>query len=141
MITKEEYLQAIEVIKNYNCKNENENIILPSGVLLPNLKRNQFIEITKESGFSKKIKVGNVFRVVSSELNYNLLRNELSFFYFLDKKYINIKRYDFKNIHKLNLDLLEWGGYFEIKVLIDLGNLKYYQISSRHYNYKVVENL
>ena len=140
MITKEEYLQAIEVIKNYNCKNENDNIILPFGVLLPNLKRNQFIEITKESGFSKKIKVGNVFRVVSSELSYRWLKNNLSFSHFLDKKYGDDIRYDYKNKHKLNLDLLEWGGHFEIKVLIDLGNLKYYQISSRHYNYKVVEN-
>jgi len=141
MATREEYLQAIEVIKNYNCKNGSDNIILPSGVLLPNLKRNQFIEITKETGFSKKVKVGKVFRVVSSELSFFWLKNGLCFFNFLDKKYVNRGRYDFKDIHKFNLDLLEWGGHFEQKVLIDLGDLKYFKISSKLHGYKVVENI
>lgn len=136
MITEQEFLQALGIIKSYQnqINNQVQEIYKPKEV-----KRNDVIIITKTTGLSRLIKIGKEYRVVSCEIYANDYREFDKYF---QNKYPdlfdNVTWEEYYKIYKSEIKNVD--HYFRIK--IDLGKCHYADFTtSSGYEYEIVNPL
>jgi hypothetical protein len=64
MVTKEEYLKALEIVNSYNKQLDESNIKNLRDELVPDLKRNDYVEYIGGS-HSKYLTIGTMYRLTS----------------------------------------------------------------------------
>jgi hypothetical protein len=147
MITEQEFLEAIKVVKSYQLQVNN--------IVAENIPINKFeyhekgseIILTRDSGSSKHFKVGGVFKVIACEFpipHYDVKnKSGVCFEAFLDTKYPSADSYpyhwwDYKKdtFYETLSALIEWGGEFKQRIKVKVSDGKYYYLRSDLYEYK-----
>lgn len=143
MITEKEFLDAVEIVRKYKTQltqlfNEVENTQkIVNAKRFVNIKKNDWIRITKSSGDSKYIIVGEKFRVKNSRLRSDY--HSKLFDNFINDKHGKDFEYDFNNFDMFQNDLIESKTKYKQLVVINLPhNNSSYTLSSDNYDYEVL---